>query len=84
MASKNTVRLWVNISPEARELLVQVAARALYNEASQPPIGQVVTAMAEWFEEKGGWEDIEETVRNSFMRKVQERKRRDRERKRKA
>jgi len=81
--SKNSVPLSVNITPFARELLESVAARCLYNEGGQLPLGQVVTAMAEWFEDENEWEDVEERVRAQFAGKVQRRKQRDRERKRK-
>jgi hypothetical protein len=39
--------------------------------------------MVAWFEEKEEWDQIERSVRNQFVRKVQEGKVRDRERKRK-
>jgi hypothetical protein len=81
---KDSVRLWVNISSEAREILGQVAARALYNEAAIPPLGQLITAMTEWIELEGAWGKIEENVRAQFMRKIEARRERDRERKRKA
>jgi hypothetical protein len=80
----DSVRLSVNISPESRQILERVAARVHYNEGGQLPLGQIVTAMIEWFEDEEEWDEIEENVRTQFVRKVQERKERDRERKRKA
>jgi hypothetical protein len=44
MASKNTVQISANISPESRQILERVAAKMLYNEGAQRPLGQVVTA----------------------------------------
>ena len=84
MGRKESARLSVNITPEALELLRQVAARALYNEAAQPPVGEVVTAIVEFIDSDGEWELIEVAVRTRLMQKVEERKRKDRERKRKA
>lgn len=78
-----TVRLSVNISPEARESLEHAAARCLYNEGGQLPLGQLVTAMIEFIEGEDVWQRIEEKVRTRFVGKVQRRKERDRERKRK-
>lgn len=84
MSRKESARLSVNITPEALELLRQVAARALYNEGAQPPVGEVVTAIVEFIDSDDEWEMIEEAVRTRLMQKVEERKRKDRERKKKA
>lgn len=80
---KDSVLLSVNVTPFARDLLKQVAARCLYNEGGTLPMGQVVTAMVEYFEDENDWDDIEERVRTIIMGKVERRKERDRERKRK-
>jgi hypothetical protein len=77
-----TVPLTVNIGPEARKILEQVARGLVYDEGDRLPFGRIITTMTLWFEDNAKWEDIRNAIRADFAREAQERRKRDRERKR--
>jgi hypothetical protein len=78
---KDSVPLSVNITPEAREILYR-RARYVVMEGERPPIGQVLSAMLEYVEEMGYWDEIESDTAQNLRSRIAKRRKRDRERKR--
>ena len=77
------VTLSVSISEEARRILVRESEALVNYSGDRLPIGDLVTELVLWFEEmEGRWGELREEIHGNLSEKVQERRRKDRERKR--
>jgi hypothetical protein len=77
------VPLSVSISEEARKILEREAAPLADGDGDRVPLGDLLTELIRYFDDvDDNWEELREDIIFNRSQKVQERRRRDRERKR--
>jgi hypothetical protein len=76
-----SVSVTVKIDPEDRKILDREAGR-LVREGERLPLGLLITAIIEFFEDTERWDDVNDIAQVAIEDAISERKRKDRERKR--
>jgi hypothetical protein len=77
------VPLSVSISEEARKILDREAGEFAHGTLHRPPLGDLVDGLVRYFEDfDGNWDGVRQEIEGDRAEKVQERQRKDRERKR--
>jgi hypothetical protein len=80
---KKSVPLTANISPEARDLLYREVREFSRQGQRRIPLGKFLSALILYSRDMGDWEEIADDVKEELNREIDERRKRDRERKRK-